>query len=474
MIETPLILFWHRRDLRLSDNIGLAAARHRSPKVVGVFCLDPDILQRNDVAPVRVVYLIGCLEALQHRYAEVGSQLLILHQPPVLGIPRLAEALQVSGVYWNRDVEPYSTSRDTRVTEALQQRGIAVQTFWDQVLHEPESIATDQGNPYTVYTPFWKKTCTQSKTAPVEALTQAEGLNDGELATAQGTGTIALPTAKDLGFVWENPLILQPGEAGAIDQLDTFCHLALEHYRAQRDFPAHPGTSLLSAAFKFGTLSIRTAWTRAADAYQQARSDEARQNIETWQKELIWREFYYHALYHFPQLAEGPYRNKWHYFPWENNEDLFQAWCGGRTGYPIVDAAMRQLNQTGWMHNRCRMIVASFLTKDLIIDWRWGETYFMQKLMDGDLASNNGGWQWTASSGMDSKPLRIFNPFTQTQKYDPEAEFIREWLPEIRHLDTSMLVTGQILPLDRGDYVEAIVDHQKQQQTFKALYKALG
>jgi deoxyribodipyrimidine photo-lyase len=482
MTQIAPTLFWHRRDLRLADNLGLAAARHYSPKVLGVFCLDPGILQQEDIAPVRVVYLLGCLQELQQRYRELGSELLILHQPPVQGIPKLATTLQVQALYWNREVEPYGQVRDRQVAEALQHQGIPVHTFWDQLLHEPESIVTGNGTPYTVYTPFWKNCRTQTPQVPAatmatgrsETIDSLESVSEQELNLAASVGaTIVLPTAQDLGFHWDQPLIVQPGEQAAREQLEIFCDQALESYQEQRDFPGIAGTSQLSTALKFGAIGIRTAWTMAEGVYEQANSDEARKNIETWQKELIWREFYYHALYHFPQLAEGPYRPQWQQFPWENNEVYFEAWCEGKTGYPIVDAAMRQLNQTGWMHNRCRMIVANFLTKDLIVDWRWGEKYFMQHLIDGDLASNNGGWQWSTSSGMDSRPLRIFNPITQTQKYDPEAEYIRAWLPEIRHLETEALVTGKILPLERGDYPPMIVDHHHQQQKFKALYATL-
>ncbi|MGB3613079.1 MAG: FAD-binding domain-containing protein, partial [Elainellaceae cyanobacterium] len=210
----------------------------------------------------------------------------------------------------------------------------------------------------------------------------------------------------------------------------------------------------------------------ADDALSRSRSDDTHRNIETWEQELAWREFYQHAMYFFPELADGPYREPFKDFPWENNEDHFQAWCEGRTGYPIVDAAMRQLNEIGWMHNRCRMIVASFLTKDLIIDWRWGERYFMQRLYDGDLSANNGGWQWSASSGMDPKPLRIFNPASQAKKYDPEADYIREWLPELRSVDTEYLVTGDIPDdeRDRCGYATPIVNHREQQRHFKQLY----
>jgi deoxyribodipyrimidine photo-lyase len=206
---------------------------------------------------------------------------------------------------------------------------------------------------------------------------------------------------------------------------------------------------------------------------ENCRSDEMTDSVNAWRQELAWREFYQHCLYFFPKLAEWPYRKEFHDFPWEDNEEHFQAWCDGRTGYPIVDAAMRQMNESGWMHNRCRMITASFLTKDLILNWQLGEKYFYQKLYDGDLASNNGGWQWSASSGMDPKPLRIFNPASQAAKFDPDAEYIRHWLPELRSLDTEELITGKISPLDRQrcGYPEPIVDHNQQQREFKRLYQ---
>ncbi|MEA5465648.1 FAD-binding domain-containing protein [Leptothoe sp. PORK10 BA2] len=466
-----LILFWHRRDLRISDNLGLATARERSPKVVGVFCLDPDILAADDVAPARVTYMVGCLAQLQSQYQMAGSELLILQGQPTQQIPQVAVALGARAVYWNRDVEPYSRQRDTAVAAALSAKGIEIHTqTWDQLLHAPGDVLTGEGKPYTVYGPFWRTWQKQPKLAPVATLQNAIGLSQSERALA---GAIALPSAQALGFTWDSPLPLEPGELVAQAQLASFGHRAIEAYDEQRNFPAVEGTSLLSAALKFGAVGIREVWQTAATAYEACRSDEARTNVQTWMQELAWREFYQHVMYFFPELAQGPYREAWKDFPWHNDNAQFTAWCEGRTGYPIVDAAMRQLNETGWMHNRCRMIVASFLTKDLIIDWRWGEKYFMQKLVDGDLSANNGGWQWSASSGMDPKPLRIFNPASQAKKFDNEAEYIRQWVPEIRHVDTGALVTGKLSPLDLAGtgYVAPIVDHKKQQARFKELYK---
>jgi deoxyribodipyrimidine photo-lyase len=471
---SDLILFWHRRDLRISDNTGLAAARQRSAKVVGVFCLDPNILERDDVASVRVTYMIGCLQALQQRYAQAGSQLLILHANPVQAIPALAAALDANAVFWNWDVEPYSQKRDRAVIEALKEKGIRfLEKNWDQLLHSPEDIRTGSNQPYTVYTPFWKNWSSKAKANPVETLENAEGLTETEKEKAKVAGAIELPSAKELGFIWDGELVIAPTEAAAQERLEEFCAHAIDEYQQQRNFPATDGTSRLSAALKFGAIGIRTVWQATQQALENSRSEETEASIRTWQQELAWREFYQHAMYHFPELAEGAYRDTFKNFPWQTNVEHFQAWCEGRTGYPIVDAAMRQLNELGWMHNRCRMIVASFLTKDLLINPQLGEKYFMQKLIDGDLSANNGGWQWSASSGMDPKPLRIFNPASQAQKFDPDAEYIRQWLPELRSIDTEYLVTGNITPLERQavDYPAPIVEHKKQQKQFKEFYQ---
>ncbi|BAC07977.1 deoxyribodipyrimidine photo-lyase, 8-HDF type [Thermosynechococcus vestitus] len=468
-----LRLFWHRRDLRLNDNLGLAAAYTRTPKVVGLFCFDPAILSASDIAAVRVAYLVGCLQALQEAYRRLGGSFLIFRGDPRQILPQVAKGLGAVAVHWHEDVEPYGRERDRAVAAALKEKGIAVETAWDQLLHPPEAIQTKQGQPYTVYSPFWRNWSSLAKPEPVSAPRHLEPLTEIEQATAGTLGAICLPTAKDLGFHWSGDLILAPGEAAAQAQLETFIDQHIQDYGEQRNYPAQPGTSLLSPALKFGVIGIRRVWTATQAAMAAARSEEAQRSIRTWQQELAWREFYQHALYWFPHLAERPHREGFATFPWLNNEAHFAAWCEGRTGYPIVDAAMRQLNETGWMHNRCRMIVASFLTKDLIINPQWGERYFMQKLIDGDLAANNGGWQWSASSGMDPKPLRIFNPASQAQKFDPEAEYIRRWLPEVRSLDTIDLVTGNISPLERHrcGYPLPIVDHRQQQQRFKQLYQ---
>jgi deoxyribodipyrimidine photo-lyase len=474
-------LFWHRRDLRLADNLGLAAAAAASPAVTGVFVLDPAILGAADMAPARVWFLLESLRELQQRWREAGSRLLLLQGDPEQLLPRLAAAIGAEVVAWNRDVEPFGRERDRRVAAALRAAGRKVLVDWDQLLIAPEALQTGAGDPYRVYGPFWRNWRGQVERqvaagglAPAPAPAQLFDLDPADLQQLPLQETI--PSADDLGqpFAGASLCPCRPGEAAALEQLQAFCDGGpLLAYEPDRNFPGTAGTSALSAALKFGTLSPRQAWAAAQQARQQARSEEQRQAIQVWEQELAWREFYQQALFHFPELAEGPYRPQWKLFPWENHQGRYEAWCEGLTGMPIVDAAMRQLNESGWMHNRCRMIVASFLVKDLICDWRWGETAFMARLVDGDLAANNGGWQWSASSGMDPKPLRIFNPATQAAKFDPEATYIRTWLPELRHVATRDLLSGEIAPIERRGYPAPLVSHKQQQARFKALYAAL-
>jgi deoxyribodipyrimidine photo-lyase len=496
-------LFWHRRDLRLADNLGLATAAAATPALTGVFVLDPALLAAGDLASARVWFLLESLRELQGRWRQAGSRLLLLQGDPVLLLPRLALALGAVGVAWNRDVEPYGRERDRRVAAALETEGLRPASGWDQLLVEPEAARTGAGEPYRVYGPFlrnWRGQllrrqplglATAGGLDPVPAPSglldlDPRGLPEPQRAAWQALPQLeAVPTPAELGhaFAGAERCPCRPGEAAAQRQLQAFCDgsgplangpgIPLLSYDNARNLPAEAGTSGLSAALKFGTISPRQCWAAAQAARSQARGAEDEAGITVWEQELAWREFYQQALFHFPQLAEGPYRPQWRHFPWENDPDRLEAWQQGRTGVPIVDAAMRQLVQGGWMHNRCRMIVASYLVKDLIVDWREGERFFMRHLVDGDLAANNGGWQWSASSGMDPKPLRIFNPATQAQKFDPQARYIRRWLPQLAHLDDVALVSGRIGPLERRDYPEPIVDHKLQQARFKALHAQL-
>ena len=491
-------LFWHRRDLRLADNLGLASAAAATSAVTGVFVLDPAILSAADMAPARVWFLLESLRELQQRWRDAGSRLLVLEGDPEQLLPQLAEALAAPVVAWNRDVEPYGRARDRRGAAALQAAGRKVLVDWDQLLIAPEALKTGGGDPYRVYGPFqrnWRGQVERKAAAGsalqggLDPVPAPGGLIDLDPAAlpepraalwAQLPLRESLPSLVELGKSFEGAELCpcRPGEAAASEQLQAFCDgrggsSPLFGYEPGRNFPGEAGTSGLSAALKFGTLSPRQAWAAAQQARQVAVAEEALSSIGVWEQELAWREFYQQALFHFPELAEGPYRPQWKLFPWDNHQGHYEAWCEGLTGMPIIDAAMRQLNQSGWMHNRCRMIVASYLVKDLICDWRWGETAFMQRLVDGDLAANNGGWQWSASSGMDPKPLRIFNPSTQASKFDSEGEYIRTWLPELRHVNTKDLLSGEIAPMERRGYPAQLVSHKQQQARFKALYAAL-
>ena len=474
-------LFWHRRDLRLADNLGLAAAAAATPAVTGVFVLDPAILQAADMAPARLWFLLGSLAELQQRWRAAGSRLLVLQGDPAQVLPQLAAAIGAAVVAWNRDVEPYGRERDRRVAAALQAEGRKVLVDWDQLLIAPEDLKTGSGDPYRVYGPFRRNWFAQVERKQAAGALALQAAPSGLLDLAQDPPAhlpllAVLPTPETLGHPFAGAKLCpcRPGEAAAAEQLQAFCDGGpLLRYEPGRNMPGEAGTSALSAALKFGTLSPRQAWDAAQQAKPLVRSSEQSESIQVWEQELAWREFYQQALFHFPQLADGPYRPQWTQFPWQNNEDWFDFWADGQTGMPIIDAAMRQLNQSGWMHNRCRMIVASYLVKDLICDWRWGEKAFMQRLVDGDLAANNGGWQWSASSGMDPKPLRIFNPATQASKFDPHGDYIRTWLPELRHVNTKDLLSGEIAPMERRGYPEPLVNHKQQQARFKALYAAL-
>ena len=475
-MTTPRVLFWHRRDLRLADNLGLVAAAGISPAVTGVYVLDPKVIEPPPelppMAPARLWFLIESLIELQQRWRDAGSRLLVLDGDPVTVLPQLAEQIGAEAVVWNRDVEPYARERDRQVAKRLQADGRKVVVDWDQLLIAPELLKTGGGDPYRVYGPFLRNWRGQVQASQPETVSAPSGLVDLAPELVPHSTSLASHQASH-GFVGSDLCPCRPGERSATEQLTTFCDGALFGYEPDRNFPATVGTSYLSAALSVGTLSPRQAWSAAQEARQQARSDEQHQAIGVWEQELGWREFYQQALFHFPELADGPYREQWQRFPWENNTEWFERWREGQTGMPIIDAAMRQLNQSGWMHNRCRMIVASFLVKDLICDWRWGERAFMELEVDGDLAANNGGWQWSASSGMDPKPLRIFNPATQASKFDADGEYIRRWVPELRHINTKDLISGEIGALERRGYPEPLIKHKRQQAQFKALYATI-
>jgi deoxyribodipyrimidine photo-lyase len=418
-------VFWFRRDLRISDNAGLYHALKENESVIPIFIFDTEILDKlENKADRRVEFIHETLRHLQKGFEESGSSLVILCGNSV----EIFKTLNVKAVYTNHDYEPYARKRDEQVETILHSKGITFKSFKDQVIFEKGEILKDDGTPYTIFTPYskkWKAKLTDFyiKRYPVEKY----------FKNLQKTQAVPLPTLHDIGFI----------ETGAKFPERLIKKSIIEKYKEQRDFPAIESTTRLSVHLRFGTVSIRNLIA------------VAKQTSETWLNELIWREFYHMILWHFPNV-EKAFKPAYDRIEWRNDPDEFEAWCEGKTGYPIVDAGMRELNSTGFMHNRVRMIVASFLTKHLLIDWRWGEAYFAEKLLDFDLAANNGGWQWAAGSGCDAAPyFRVFNPYIQTEKFDPDRAYIKRWVPEF----------------ETKDYPKPIIDHALARERILDAYK---
>ncbi len=486
-------IFWHRRDLRIEDNIGLFEASKNSKNLIGVYVLDPNLLNLNRTTSEAKNWFLGeSLLELQKNWERRGSCLLILNGDPIKLISKLADLIKAECIYWNENIEPYEINRDKIITEQLSKDKRKVYTFLDQLIVNPINIKTNNHEPYKVYGPFYRKWIDLINTTSLSAnnLIQIQknyekfvGLNDRELLSLKNSNLNYCITKKRISidnllfsnrFKNTNLCPCKPGESGSIKQLNLFIHSeVINSYNKSRDIPSLETTSHLSAALNLGTISCRAVWNGSQMARNIATDEHQINSIDSWIKELAWREFYQNALFNFPELEKGPYREKWLNFPWQNKHSWFEAWANGLTGIPIVDAAMRQLKHSGWMHNRCRMIVASFLVKDLLIDWRWGELFFMKNLVDGDLASNNGGWQWSASSGMDPKPMRIFNPFRQATKFDEDGNYIRKWIPELSHISTPNLLAGEIIPEERNSYPKPIINHKNQTSIFKELYSSI-
>ena len=433
MLETVLV--WFRRDLRDADHAALGEALRRARRVYCAFVFDRAILDAlrmndnpddNSLADRRVEFIRESLCELDLALRRRGGALIVRHAVATDEIPRLARELGVDAVFANRDYEPQAKARDAAVAAALNQAGIAFESFKDQAIFDGVEVLTQAGRPYTVFTPYrnaWLKRLTDDDHAP-----HAGG--HGQLtASALATG---IPSLGEIGFAPTNlhPLGIASGMSGARALIDDFSP-RLARYRELRDFPASKGVSYLSVHLRFGTVSPRALVALALSAGAQHDGPGA----ATWLGELIWRDFYFMILDRFPHVAERAFKPAYDAIEWRQGERadaLFAAWCQGRTGYPLIDAAMRQLTHSGYMHNRLRMVVASFLCKDLGIDWRRGEAWFARQLNDFDLAANNGGWQWAASSGCDAQPyFRIFNPLAQSQRFDPDGRFIRRYLPEL-------------------------------------------
>lgn len=403
--KTPVSVFWFRRDLRLDDNAGLYHALKGEHPVLALFIFDREILDKlEDKDDARVTFIYNEIEKISAGLKKHGSSLLVLYDKPEHAWDKILKEYNVAAVYTNRDYEPYARKRDDAIAEKLGKHNIAFKTYKDQVIFDRGEVMKADGSPYTVYTPYMRKWHETLKPFYLKAYP-----NKKYFQNFFKTHALPIPSLKDIGF--EKSGIAFPGKD--YEQYIT-------DYGEKRDFPGLDGTTHIGLHLRFGTVSIR-----------ELASEANRHKNKTWLNELIWREFYMMILDNFPQTMDHAFRPEYDRIVWVNNEEQFKAWCDGMTGFPLVDAGMRELNATGYMHNRVRMVVASFLAKDLLIDWRWGERYFARKLLDYEMASNVGGWQWSAGSGTDAAPyFRIFNPDSQLKKFDPDLSYIKKWVPE--------------------------------------------
>lgn len=453
------ILHWFRKDLRLDDNTSLAAASADAGGAVAIcYISEPAILKRSDMSAARVAFVLECLQSLRAEIAGHGGDLILRHGDAAAEIVHIARETKADAVYWNAEYEPQLLQRDRAARAALEAAGVKVRVFHDRLLVAPGAVTTKDGRPHTVFTHFEKACGIFDISNPRPSVTNFLNL--------QQIKSPRFATAEKLGF--HNAVrIPGAGEANAKKRLITFCVKNLTNYATARDFIDSDGTSRLSADLKFGTLSPRTIVKFIKDA--TASSVTNKNAAEKYISELRWRDFYAHILFNFPRVEKTCFKPDCEGIRWDTNDKFFVAWRDGKTGYPIIDASMRALRATGHMHNRARMIVASFFTKDLGLDWRLAEKVFMNELIDGDMASNNGGWQWAASTGTDAAPyFRIFNPILQSRKFDPEANFIKKWCPELSKLNIKIIhAPWEASPIELAeggvrlgvDYPKPIVDH---------------
>jgi deoxyribodipyrimidine photo-lyase len=430
-MSEKLAIFWFRRDLRVEDNAGLFYALNSGYKVLPLFIFDIHILdQLDNKHDARVSFIHEQIRLLDQIFKLQGSNFVVKIGEPLAVFKNLIEDFQIAQIYTNRDYEPYALKRDKKVEKLCLEKSIEFLSFKDHVIFEKDEILNDSGLPYKVFTPYknrWLKKLARTNLLPLESEKYLKNLSNRSV--------INIPSLGEIGF--QKSEIEIPKKEISIS--------ILSDYAASRDYPSKNGTSRLGVHLRFGTISIRE-----AVQFGQTYSD-------TWLNELIWREFYSMILAHFPEVTNNAFKPAYDFIAWRNDENEFEKWCNGSTGYPIVDAGMRELVSTGYMHNRVRMIAASFLTKHLLIDWRWGEAFFAKHLLDFDLASNNGGWQWAAGTGTDAQPyFRVFNPTSQTDKFDKEFEYIKKWIPEY----------------GTKSYPQPMVDHQMARKRAIETYKA--
>ena len=431
-MQTPLTLFWFRRDLRLDDNVGFYEALRAENKVMPIFIFDTEILDKLPKNDARVTFIHETLQQMrQVLQDEHNSSVAMFNGKPIDIYKQLVEEYDIASVYTNHDYEPYARERDEEIKTFLESRDIEFKTFKDQVIFEKDEVVKKDGNPYVVYTPYMRTWKEKFKTVNLEIYYTNSYLSN--LVEHTRLPNLSL---SDIGFEKSDQTI-KP-----YDVTPTL----IQEYEETRNFPAKEATSRLGPHLRFGTVSIRKMMKKAIN-----------EKNETFWQELIWREFFMQILWHFPHTKDKAFKSKYDRIEWRNNEDEFKKWCDGKTGYPLVDAGMRQLNKTGFMHNRVRMLVGSFLCKHLLIDWRWGEAYFAEKLHDYEMASNVGNWQWVAGSGVDAAPyFRIFNPTSQIKKFDKDMEYIKKWVPDYQELT----------------YPEKMVDHKMARERCLATYKS--
>ena len=471
---------WFRRDLRVHDHPALTAALAECDQVIPLFVFDAPLLQSRTFGSACVNFMLGCLQELATSLAGRGIPLQWRRGEPAEEVLRAAREWKADVVYWNRDYEPGAIERDRTVQQRLAQVGVAVRTFKDHVVFEAEEVRGATGEPMQRYSAYRARWWTKWQATKPSILPIPRALTASKAAALPAPPP--LPSAEDLGYDPATPWI-EPGERSAQKRLAWFLEGPIHQYVDGRNRPAIDGSSKLSAHFRFGTLSPRVAVHAALGALSKG-GRVSRPDVITWIDELIWREFFQQVLAGFPRVVEGPFRNvsvPASREPGLERDGLFQAWREGRTGFPIVDAGMRQLNQTGWMHNRVRMIVASFLIKDLRMDWQSGERYFMNHLLDADVAANNGNWQWCASTGTDAmRGYRIFNPALQSKKFDPGGAYIREYIPELAKVARKWIHEPHLMDPDEQhrsgcrigiDYPSPIVDHRQARQEYLELGK---
>lgn len=424
-----MTIFWFRRDLRLDDNIGLYHALTSGDEVLPIFIFDKAILSQLPKDDARVTFIHDRLTTIQHQLKEIGKSLAVFHGNPIEIFEKLIREQKINSVYINHDYEPYARKRDKEIYQLFKEHAIEFKTNKDQVIFEKSEVVKDDGLPYVVYTPYSRKWKEKFKTIQLVHY-------ESEKKLAKITNhSYPFLSLKEIGFE-PSPIKVAPFDIS--DKL-------ISNYEATRNFPAVNGTSMLGIYLRFGAVPIRKMVAKAIE-----------NNNETFWNELIWREFFMQILWHFPHTINKSFKEKYDAIRWNNNETDFKNWCDGKTGYPIVDAGMRELNTTGHMHNRVRMIVASFLCKHLLIDWRWGEAYFALKLLDYEQASNVGNWQWSAGSGVDAAPyFRIFNPTEQIKKFDKDWKYIKKWVPEV----------------ETSTYSKPIVDHKEARERCLKVYK---